>query len=200
MNIEEMKNAHRTLATWSYEWKPLFRGYTDKTLYINVGTNEIKEKAVPAEMKEKFIGGKGYGLRHIRGAGGPRRSVPLLSSILSRSERRCWSGTGSHSSCGDRGNQPDGRKRIRDQQLLWSFDNRGSSNGPRTDGSLRANETSDNWGGNSGSRNNRRIQAQVLRAPQKAHLAPLRLEGHDIVRSWRSHLLIPDSGDPIGSP
>jgi aldehyde:ferredoxin oxidoreductase len=63
MNIEEMKNAHKTLATWSYEWKPLFRGYTDKTLYINVGTNEIKEKAVPAEMKEKFIGGKGYGLR-----------------------------------------------------------------------------------------------------------------------------------------
>ncbi|RLD78429.1 MAG: aldehyde:ferredoxin oxidoreductase [Bacteroidetes bacterium] len=63
MNIEEMKNAHKTLTKWTYEWKPLFRGYTDKTLYINVGTNEIKEKAVPAEMKEKFIGGKGYGLR-----------------------------------------------------------------------------------------------------------------------------------------
>ncbi len=63
MNIEEMKNAHKTLKKWSYEWKPLQRGYTDKTLYINVSDNEIKEKAVPAEMKEKFIGGKGYGLR-----------------------------------------------------------------------------------------------------------------------------------------
>ncbi|MCK5337943.1 MAG: hypothetical protein KAJ50_03990, partial [Bacteroidales bacterium] len=63
MNIEEMKNAHKTLKKWSYEWKPLHRGYTDKTLYINVSNNEIKEKAVPAEMKEKFIGGKGYGLR-----------------------------------------------------------------------------------------------------------------------------------------
>ena len=63
MNIEEMKNAHKTLATRSYEWKPLFRGYTDKTLYINVGNNEIKEKDVPKQMKEKFIGGKGYGLR-----------------------------------------------------------------------------------------------------------------------------------------
>ncbi len=63
MNIEEMKNAHKTLKKWSYEWKPLHRGYTDKTLYINVSDNEIKEKAVPAEMKEKFIGGKGYGLR-----------------------------------------------------------------------------------------------------------------------------------------
>ncbi|MEN8224465.1 MAG: aldehyde ferredoxin oxidoreductase C-terminal domain-containing protein [Bacteroidota bacterium] len=63
MNIEEMKNAHKTLKTWSYEWKPLFRGYTDKVLYINISDNEIKEKAVPAEMKDKFIGGKGYGLR-----------------------------------------------------------------------------------------------------------------------------------------
>ena len=63
MNIEEMKNAHKTLVSWTYRWKPLFRGYTDKTLYINVGTNEIKEKDVPEQMKEKFIGGKGYGLR-----------------------------------------------------------------------------------------------------------------------------------------
>jgi aldehyde:ferredoxin oxidoreductase len=63
MNIEEMKNAHKMLNKWSYEWKPLYRGYTDKVLYINISDNEIKEKAVPAEMKEKFIGGKGYGLR-----------------------------------------------------------------------------------------------------------------------------------------
>jgi aldehyde:ferredoxin oxidoreductase len=63
MNIEEMKNAHKTLKTWTYEWKPLHRGYTDKILYINVSDNEIKEKAVPSKMKEKFIGGKGYGLR-----------------------------------------------------------------------------------------------------------------------------------------
>ena len=48
-----MKNAHKSLAKWSYEWKPLFRGYTDKTLYINVGTNEIKEKAEEEEKAEK---------------------------------------------------------------------------------------------------------------------------------------------------
>ncbi|NQT76677.1 MAG: aldehyde:ferredoxin oxidoreductase [Bacteroidetes bacterium] len=63
MNIEEMKTAHKTLKHWSYDWKPLHRGYTDKVLYINVSDNEIREKAVPAGMKEKFIGGKGYGLR-----------------------------------------------------------------------------------------------------------------------------------------
>jgi aldehyde:ferredoxin oxidoreductase len=63
MNIEEMKNSHKLLKTWSYDWTALDKGYTDKTLYINVGNNEIKEKVVPAEMKEKFIGGKGYGLK-----------------------------------------------------------------------------------------------------------------------------------------
>ena len=46
-----------------YQLTPLEKGYTDKVLYINVGTNEIKEKDVPPLMKEKFIGGKGYGLR-----------------------------------------------------------------------------------------------------------------------------------------
>ncbi|MCD6089902.1 MAG: hypothetical protein J7J72_00245 [Bacteroidales bacterium] len=61
--IEEMKAAHKVLNSWKYTWKALDKGYTDKTLYVNVGTTEIKEKAVPAEMKKKFIGGKGYGLR-----------------------------------------------------------------------------------------------------------------------------------------
>ena len=64
-NIEALKKSHKLLAKWSYNIKPLDRGYTDKTLYINVGTNEIKEKEVPASMKEKFIGGKGYGLKML---------------------------------------------------------------------------------------------------------------------------------------
>ncbi|MBU2649291.1 MAG: aldehyde:ferredoxin oxidoreductase [Bacteroidetes bacterium] len=63
MSIEEMKKAHKLLKEWSYEWKPLWRGYTDQTLYINISDNEIRAKEVPPLMKEKFIGGKGYGLR-----------------------------------------------------------------------------------------------------------------------------------------
>jgi len=62
-DILEMKQAHKTLKTWSYNWLPLDKGYTDKTLYINLSDTEIKEKDVPPMMKEKFIGGKGYGLR-----------------------------------------------------------------------------------------------------------------------------------------
>jgi aldehyde:ferredoxin oxidoreductase len=64
-NIQKMKEAHKLLNEYNYEKKDLFRGYTDKTLYINLGTNEIKEKDVPQEMKEKFIGGKGYGMKYL---------------------------------------------------------------------------------------------------------------------------------------
>ena len=63
MDITSIKAQHRLLKHWDYNWTPLDKGYTDKILYINVGTTEIKEKDVPLVMKEKFIGGKGYGLR-----------------------------------------------------------------------------------------------------------------------------------------
>lgn len=63
MNIAELKSKRKILKEVDYEKTPLYRGYTDKVLYINVGSNEVKEKDVPEQMKEKFIGGKGYGLR-----------------------------------------------------------------------------------------------------------------------------------------
>lgn len=53
----------KLLLRWDYSWTPLSKGYTDKILYINVGTKKLKVKDVPVQMKEKFIGGKGYGLR-----------------------------------------------------------------------------------------------------------------------------------------
>jgi aldehyde:ferredoxin oxidoreductase len=63
MDITSIKSKHRQIKRWDYNWTPLNKGYTDKILYINVGSAEIKEKNVPPVMKEKFIGGKGYGLR-----------------------------------------------------------------------------------------------------------------------------------------
>jgi len=63
MDIAKLKETRKILKKMDYERKDLFRGYTDKILYINVGTNDIKEKDVPPMMKEKFVGGKGYGLR-----------------------------------------------------------------------------------------------------------------------------------------
>ncbi len=62
-DIAEMKKAHKILKLWEYNWVPLDKGYTDKVLYINLSKNEVKDKDVPEQVKEKFIGGKGYGLR-----------------------------------------------------------------------------------------------------------------------------------------
>jgi len=72
MNISEIRSKHKLLKRWDYNWIPLSKGYTDKTLYVNVGTLEIKEKDVPTVMKEKFIGGKGYGLRYLWDATTPQ--------------------------------------------------------------------------------------------------------------------------------
>jgi aldehyde:ferredoxin oxidoreductase len=63
MDINSIKAQHRILKRWDYNWTPLSKGYTDKILYINVSSADIREKDVPLMMKEKFIGGKGYGLK-----------------------------------------------------------------------------------------------------------------------------------------
>ena len=62
-DVAAMKQAHKTIKEWSYDWVAIDKGYTDKILYINLSNNEVAEKAVPPIMKEKFIGGKGYGLK-----------------------------------------------------------------------------------------------------------------------------------------
>jgi len=71
VNIEELKQNRKVLGQLDYDITPIDKGYTDKVLYVNVGTKEIKSKDVPAEMKEKFIGGKGYGLKLLWDAVNP---------------------------------------------------------------------------------------------------------------------------------
>jgi aldehyde:ferredoxin oxidoreductase len=71
MNVAEMKSKHKLLKEYKYDITPLDRGTTDKTLYINVSDNTIKEKPVPQMMKDKFIGGKGYGLKLLWEATNP---------------------------------------------------------------------------------------------------------------------------------
>ncbi|MFO7617336.1 MAG: aldehyde ferredoxin oxidoreductase C-terminal domain-containing protein [Bacteroidales bacterium] len=63
MHIKKMLQSHRLLAEFKYEVTPLDKGYTDKILYLNVSDNSMKIKDVDPLMKEKFIGGKGYGLK-----------------------------------------------------------------------------------------------------------------------------------------
>ncbi|MFX0098852.1 MAG: aldehyde ferredoxin oxidoreductase family protein [Candidatus Hodarchaeota archaeon] len=51
-----------SIAELKYEKSPIERGYAGNTLYINLSNNEIVIKDVNEEMKEKFIGGKGFDL------------------------------------------------------------------------------------------------------------------------------------------
>ncbi|OFX41465.1 MAG: aldehyde:ferredoxin oxidoreductase [Bacteroidetes bacterium GWA2_32_17] len=63
MNVQEIKAAHKQLKEFKYNVTKINKGYTDKILYINLSDNNIKSKDVPPVMKEKFTGGKGYGLK-----------------------------------------------------------------------------------------------------------------------------------------
>ncbi len=53
---------YRVIAEWAYEPTSVERGYTGKTLYVNVGTGAIEERPVTEQMKDVFIGGRGFGL------------------------------------------------------------------------------------------------------------------------------------------
>ncbi len=74
LNMNELKR----IARWEYEKRPLKRGYNNRTLALDVGaasgghpgasaagsaTPGFLEKPVSAEMKKRFVGGKGFGLR-----------------------------------------------------------------------------------------------------------------------------------------
>ncbi|MEG0020694.1 MAG: hypothetical protein RR728_09110, partial [Oscillospiraceae bacterium] len=58
--IQQMKAAHIVLNKIEYEPKAIHRGYTDKMLTIDVTDSSVKISDIPAEVKEKFTGGKGY--------------------------------------------------------------------------------------------------------------------------------------------
>jgi len=62
MDIQAMKAQHKVLNNYTYQPGSIDRGYTNRTLYINVGSNTIQEKPVTQLMKDIFVGGKGFGL------------------------------------------------------------------------------------------------------------------------------------------
>ena len=58
MNRAELK----VLAEFDYELGEVERGYTNRTLYVNLSDNTIESRPVTQEMKDIFIGGRGFGL------------------------------------------------------------------------------------------------------------------------------------------
>jgi aldehyde:ferredoxin oxidoreductase len=53
------------LTEFSYEPATAQQGYTGQTLYVNLSDNTVAPKEVTEEMKEKFIGGRGFGLWYL---------------------------------------------------------------------------------------------------------------------------------------
>jgi len=53
---------YQVISEMSYEPSPVNRGYAGQTLYVNIGTGKIESRPVTQEMKDKFVGGRGFGL------------------------------------------------------------------------------------------------------------------------------------------
>mgnify|MGYP000017346144 FL=1 len=61
----------KVLKTFDYELGKIIRGYNNRSLYINLDDYNIEEKEVTEMMKDKFIGGKGFGLWYLWNAVDP---------------------------------------------------------------------------------------------------------------------------------
>ncbi|MDD2923077.1 MAG: aldehyde ferredoxin oxidoreductase C-terminal domain-containing protein [Anaerolineales bacterium] len=51
------------LGQYTYELRPVKLGYANRTLYINLDDNTIREKPVTQQMKDIFTGGRGFALK-----------------------------------------------------------------------------------------------------------------------------------------
>jgi aldehyde:ferredoxin oxidoreductase len=62
-DLEKLRAAHKVKCTYTYKKGEVTKGFANRTLYINLTTRVIKEKPVTDDMKKKFTGGRGFGLK-----------------------------------------------------------------------------------------------------------------------------------------
>ena len=72
--MNAMITNREVLARIPYAWKPLDKGYSDQSLYVDMSAFRAEVRPIPPEVKEKFVGGKGYGLQ-------PCISATILSAV-----------------------------------------------------------------------------------------------------------------------
>ncbi len=53
---------YRVISEQSYALTTIERGYNGRTLYVNVGNGTIEERPVTQQMKDVFVGGRGFGV------------------------------------------------------------------------------------------------------------------------------------------
>ncbi|HOZ19666.1 MAG TPA: aldehyde ferredoxin oxidoreductase N-terminal domain-containing protein, partial [Bacteroidales bacterium] len=70
--MNAMISKREVLARIPYTWKPLDKGYSDQSLYVDLSAFRAEVRPIAQEVKEKFIGGKGYGLRLLWDAVTPK--------------------------------------------------------------------------------------------------------------------------------
>ncbi|MCX6546859.1 MAG: aldehyde:ferredoxin oxidoreductase, partial [Acidobacteria bacterium] len=63
--LAAIRAERRVLKEIAYTPSQPDKGYTNRTLYVNVASLEITEKPVTQQMKDVFIGGRGFGLYHL---------------------------------------------------------------------------------------------------------------------------------------
>ena len=64
-DVEKLGKAHKVLL--EVPFKPCLpqKGYNGRTLYVNLSTMKVEEKTVTQQMKDLFIGGRGFGLWYL---------------------------------------------------------------------------------------------------------------------------------------
>ncbi|XMB66576.1 aldehyde ferredoxin oxidoreductase C-terminal domain-containing protein [Mycoplasmatota bacterium zrk1] len=53
------------LKEYKYDFTEIIHGYNNRSLKINLSDMKIESKQISEEMKQKFVGGKGFGLRYL---------------------------------------------------------------------------------------------------------------------------------------
>lgn len=59
VKLEDLK----LLKEYTFDTAPIEKGYAMRTLHVDVGSREVKNKTVSEDMKKRFTGGKGFGLK-----------------------------------------------------------------------------------------------------------------------------------------
>jgi len=55
-------DGYRVLSEAAFDEAPVERGYTGRTLYVDVGSGTIESRHVSQQMKDVFVGGRGFGI------------------------------------------------------------------------------------------------------------------------------------------
>lgn len=62
-DLNKLKETQEIVKNIDFKTKAIDKGYADRVMKINLRDMTLEIKEVPAEMKEKFIGGRGYGMK-----------------------------------------------------------------------------------------------------------------------------------------